>query len=122
MFLFKSLASKQSLTFFFPSGVSFTLQTVELTQSVGSVTSVMMSSARTSSPAQPCTVVGCELELYVGVNNRCRIVYKLNVIFVLGNRPILSKQSWYSVSTVVLDRLPWKACSAVACGCTLENS
>lgn len=45
MFLFKSLGSRHSLTLFLPSEVSFTLQTIELTQSVGSVTSVIMPSA-----------------------------------------------------------------------------
>ena len=40
---FKSLGSKHRRTFCFPSSVLLTLQTKELTLSVGSATSVMMS-------------------------------------------------------------------------------
>ena len=60
MFLFRSLGSRQSLTFFLPSGVSLTLHTMKFTQSVGS------HRLQSSCQVPPCIGEVCVLERCVG--------------------------------------------------------
>ena len=101
MFLFKSLGSRQSRTFF-PFFVSVMLHTIEFTQSVGSVTGVIIPSASILSSSALYSGIMCTGTVRGACTTGLASSMSLISYFAPGKRPILSKQSLYSFSTLSL--------------------
>lgn len=80
------------------------MQTIELTQSVGSVTSVMMSSAIIFSSSALYSGRMCTGNVHGGCMTGVGLLMSWMWYWSPGNRPILSKQSWYLFIVVALER------------------
>ena len=114
MFLLRSFGSRQSLIFLLPSGASLILHTIEFTQSVGSCTAVLTSSAIILSSLY-------KVSMWTGTVRGGWMTGTGSSIswmwyFSPGKQPNLSKQSWYSLKMVGLDSWPRCASAAVVFG------